>query len=74
MGLWSGCRCQVIEDIKSCHPEVKASESDKRLQSYVMSILRLPLQTDLECITFPSNIQKFSGRGPPDPPQQINYQ
>ncbi len=34
MGLWSGYGYQVIEDIKSCHPEVKASESDKRLQSY----------------------------------------
>ncbi len=34
MGLWSGCRCQVIEDIKSCNPEVKASKADKQLQSY----------------------------------------
>ncbi len=34
MGLWSGCKCQVIEDIKSCYPEVKASKSDNWLQSY----------------------------------------
>ncbi len=32
-GLWSGCGCQLIEDIKSSKPEVKASKSDKWLQS-----------------------------------------
>ena len=33
-GLWSGHGSQVIEDIKSSQPEVKASKSDKVLQSY----------------------------------------
>ena len=33
-GLWSGYWAQMIEDIKSCKPEVEASQSDKQLQSY----------------------------------------
>ncbi len=33
-GLWSGYWAQMIEDIKSCKPEVEASQPDKRLQSY----------------------------------------
>ena len=34
MGLWSGYWCQVIEDIKSCYLEVKATKLDKWLRSY----------------------------------------
>ncbi len=59
MGLWSGYRCQVIEDFKSCYPEVKASKSDKRLRSY--SHLKICHQKN----------QKFSGVGPPDPPPPL---
>ncbi len=33
MGLWSGYKCQMIEDIQSCRPEVKAKWT-KQLQSY----------------------------------------
>ncbi len=33
-GLWSGYWGQMIEDIKSCQPQVKASQSDKQLRSY----------------------------------------
>ncbi len=37
MGLW----CQMIQDIKSCQREVKASKSDKQLQSY--GHLKIPI-------------------------------
>ena len=33
-GLCVGYLYKIIEGIKTCKPEVKASESDKRLQSY----------------------------------------
>ena len=33
-GLWDGYQSKLIEDIKTNQPEVKASKSDKRLQSY----------------------------------------
>ncbi len=51
MGLWSGYRCQVIEDIKSCYPEVKASKSVKRLRSY--GHFKITIKNDLECINLP---------------------
>ncbi len=57
MVLWSGCMCQVIEDIKGCYPEVKArSKSDKRLRS--CGHLKITIKNDLECINLPSKKSK----------------
>ena len=38
-GLWSSYWGQMIEDIKNCQPEVKASQSDKRLQQPLFIIV-----------------------------------
>ncbi len=64
-GLWSGYWAQMIEDTKGCKPEVEASQSDKRLQSYGwLKICYLKTQI---CIFQAQKSLKFSGGGPPDP-------
>ena len=65
-GLWSGYWGQMIEDIKSCQPEVEASQSDKRLQSY--GWLKICCLKPQICICQASKSLKFSGGAPPDPP------
>ncbi len=65
-GLWSGYWVQMIEDIKSCQPEVEASQSDKRLQSYGwLKICYLYTQI---CVFQAQKSIKFYGGGPPSLP------
>ncbi len=67
--LWSGYWGQMKEDIKSCQPEVEASQSDKRLQSYGwLKICCLKTQI---CIRQAQKSLNFSGGAPPDPPYPI---
>ena len=55
--LWSGYCCQLIEDIKSCHPEVKPSKFDNLLQSYDRSKIIIRIWNAYVCHQEFQNIQ-----------------
>ncbi len=64
--LWSGSGGQVIEGVKSCHLEVKATESDKWLQSY--GHLKITITIGSRMYTLLSQNPKiFWGRAPSSP-------
>ena len=65
-GLWSSYSGQIIEDIKSCQPEVEASQSDKWLQSY--GWLKICCLKSQICTCQAPKSLTFSGGAPPNPP------